>query len=118
MLRRLCLVVLMALCGATPARSDEAKVLLGGEIERLFDKTLPVMYPYEARRAHVGGRGIYRLYIKRDGSIRAVGVMKSTGSQFLDDSAAASLGHFHARPRGHAFEVDLPVNFSLPGLVR
>ncbi len=52
------------------------------------------------------------MYIKADGSIRAVGVMKSTGNKDLDIAAAAGLYRWHAIPGGPR-EVDMPVTFHM-----
>ena len=100
-----------AVVSIAPLLCAQTRVVTPPELWKLFDKKMFPLYPYEARRAHQEGTGLYRMYINADGSVRAVGVMKSTGSKSLDLAAAGGLGHCHAKPRGHPFEVDMPVTF-------
>ena len=64
----------------------KTEVVTPAELWKLFDKKMSPVYPYEARRAQ--GTGLYRMYIDADGSVRAVGVMKSTGNKVLDLAVA------------------------------
>ncbi len=90
----------------------EIKVVTPPELWALFDRKAWPIYPYEARRARSTGSGIFRMYIEPDGHVRAVGVMKSTGSKFLDLAAAGGLYRWHAIP-GKRREVDMPVTFTM-----
>ena len=80
----------------------------------MFTRTWKPVYPYEARRARIQGRGWYRMYINPDGTVTRVGVLKSTGSEMLDVNAANGLIHWRAKP-GTPKEVDIPITFSLRG---
>ncbi len=106
------LVILEGLLAA-PFLVANTEVFTSDELWKLFDKRMVPLYPYEARRAHAQGTGLYRMYINPDGSVRAVGVMKSAGNKSLDLAAAGGLGHCHAKPRGHPLEIDMPVTFTL-----
>ena len=97
---------------AAPTRGARIEVVTPPELWAMFPtKALPI-YPYEARRARLTGSGIFRMYIDPDGGIRAVGVMKSTGSKILDLAAAGGLYHWRAHP-GKRREVDMPVTFTI-----
>ncbi len=112
--RRLTLVgltILTATC-AVPTYGAQIKVVTPPELWALFDRKAMPLYPYEARRARMTGAGLFRMYIDADGRVRAVGVMKSTGSKILDLSAAGGLYRWHAIP-GKRREVDMPVRFTL-----
>ena len=100
------------LCFATQLMA-ETRVVSNSELWALFDKKMYPVYPYEARRGYIQGKGLYRMYIDPDGSVRAVGVMKSTGSKILDLAAAGGLGHCHLKPRGKPFEIDMPIEFTM-----
>jgi TonB family protein len=106
-------VILMTVC---PGRilAANIKVVTPKELWDLFDKHGIPQYPYEARRSHVSGSGLFRMYINSDGSVHAVGVMKSTGSKILDLAAAGGLYQWHAKP-GRRREVDMPVTFLMTG---
>lgn len=80
----------------------------------MFTKIGSPQYPYEARRLRMTGSGVYRLYINPDGTVRAVGVMKSSGRRLLDIAAAGGLYQWKAKP-GRKREVDMPVTFSVAG---
>ena len=55
------------------------------------------------------------MYINADGSVRTVGVMKSTGSPILDLAAAGGLYQWHAKPFRRPREVDMPMTFTTTG---
>lgn len=97
---------------AANAAAVETKVVTPQELMALFPVKAMPLYPYEARRARATGTGIYRMYIEPDGSVRAVGVMKSTGNKELDLAAAGGLYRWKALP-GKRREVDMPVTFSM-----
>ena len=107
-------LTLFLLIGAlqNSAYAIEVKVVTPRELWALFDKKARPIYPYEARRAYRTGSGIFRMYIDPDGSVRAVAVMKSTGSPILDLAAAGGLYRWHAVPSRRR-EVDMPVAFTM-----
>ena len=75
----------------------KTEVVTPAELWKLFDKKMSPVYPYEARRAQ--GTGLYRMYIDADGSVRAVGVMKSTGNKVLDLAVAGGGSDIVTRSR-------------------
>jgi TonB family protein len=107
------LSVILSMASTARASGVEVKVVTGDELWAYFDKKVYPIYPYEARQAHAEGAGLFRMYINPDGSVRTVAVMKSTGNKLLDLAAAGGLFHCHAKPRGHPFEIDMPVAFHL-----
>jgi TonB family protein len=78
----------------------------------MFPKKYTPAYPYEARRAHMEGYGVFRMYIDENGIVTRIGVMKSTGYKLLDVNASYGLMYWKAKP-GHRREVDMPVTFTL-----
>ena len=54
----------------------------------MFPKKYMPAYPYEARRAHMEGRGVFRMYVDENGIVTRIGVMKSTGYKLLDVNAS------------------------------
>jgi TonB family protein len=103
----------MAILGvAASANAVDVKVVTPRELWALFDKRMVPIYPYEARRGHIEGAGIFRMYIDADGVVRSVAVMKSTGSKILDLAAAGGLYRCHGKP-GRRREVDMPVRFTM-----
>lgn len=95
------------------AAAAEVKLAAMPEVLAMFDRKALPYYPYEARRAHAEGSGIFRMYINPDGTVRTVAVMKSTGNRFLDLAAAGGLYQWHAVPAAKPREVDMPVKFTL-----
>ena len=83
-----------------------------GQVLTMFWKKYLPVYPVEARRRHMQGGGVFRMYIDENGVVTKVGVMKSTGHKILDVSAAAGLSRWGAKP-GRRREVDMPVQFVL-----
>lgn len=104
-------VLIPAFCNT--ARGVEIKVVTPKELWDLFDKKGIPQYPYEPRRGHITGSGIFRMYIEPDGRVRTVGVMKSTGNRILDLAAAGGLYQWHAKPTGKRREIDMPVTFRM-----
>jgi TonB family protein len=82
------------------------------QVLAMFYKTYRPVYPYEARRNNMEGRGLFRMYINEEGTVTSVGVLVSTGYTLLDLNASNGLIHWKAKP-GHRREVDIPVSFTL-----
>jgi TonB family protein len=105
-------VAVMTVTCLVSSYGAEIKVVTPKELWAMFDKKMVPVYPYEARRSHITGSGLFRMYIDPDGHVRTVAVMKSTGSKILDLAAAGALYHCHAKP-GRRREVDMPVGFMM-----
>lgn len=85
------------------------------QILAMFTTKYQPDYPYEARRAHMQGRGLFRMYIDENGTVTKLGVIRSTGYYLLDVNACGALIHWKARP-GSRRQIDMPVGFSVnPG---
>ena len=100
---------------ARESSAVDMRVVTPQELWALFDKRGIPQYPYEAKRSRITGSGIFRMYINADGSVRTVGVMKSTGSPILDLAAAGGLYQWHAKPFRRPREVDMPMTFTTTG---
>ena len=106
------IVVAVLLALRATAFSVETKVVTPQELWALFPVKAAPLYPYDARRARATGSGIFRMYIEPDGTVRAVGVMKSTGNKDLDLAAAGGLYRWKAFA-GKRREIDMPVAFTM-----
>jgi TonB family protein len=69
-------------------------------------------YPYEARSKHQQGQGYYRLYVARDGSVKAVKVIQSSGHELLDGACLNAFKQWRWKP-GFRREIDVPVSFTM-----
>jgi TonB family protein len=108
----LAILGLFAVYASISARDVETKVVTPPELWSLFEVKKYPVYPYEAMRSRITGSGIFRIYANPDGTIRTVGVMKSTGSQILDLAAAGGLYHCKLKPSNKRREIDMPVTFT------
>jgi TonB family protein len=113
---RFTLLVCVSLCIANTVAHAQAGIKVtyanGPQVAAMFLKFGRIEYPYEARRSHSTGSGIFRVYIRPDGTVKTVGVVRSTGHPELDLAAAAGLYHCLAKPGGSR-EVDMPVAFTM-----
>jgi TonB family protein len=74
------------------------------------------VYPDEARRARLTGRGVFWLYLdKSTGGVTKIKVAKSTGHDILDQAAWTALVHWRF-PSGIDGMV-VPVAFTMNGRV-
>ncbi|MGZ4982890.1 MAG: energy transducer TonB [Chthoniobacterales bacterium] len=72
-----------------------------------------IEYPFEARRWHITGKGLFRVTIDATtGYVTRVAVLHSTGNRGLDQSAVAGLRQCQWKP-GKWKEIDIPVDFTL-----
>ena len=55
-------------------------------------------YPYEARRNHWNGSGIFQINFKPDGKVASVVVIRSAGHWVFDEEARTALVHWRAKP--------------------
>jgi periplasmic protein TonB len=75
-------------------------------------------YPEDARRRNLTGKTQVRFVVERDGAVTEVTILRSSGSDLLDNSARALLSGarvpaFPASMPQDAVPVSLPINFSL-----
>ena len=76
-------------------------------------KSIAPYYPYEDRRLHHTGIGLFRLYLDlKTGFVREVTVLKSTGFATLDNAAITTFRGWRWRPSLWK-EIDIPVNYTL-----
>jgi TonB family protein len=107
-------LILSAAASATARETSGAKISYasGPEVLAMFVKRARIDYPWMARSQYRTGTGIFRMYINPDGTVRTVGVLKSTSHPDLDLAAAAGLYHCLFKP-GRRRELDLPVMFTM-----
>jgi TonB family protein len=107
-------LILSTAASATAAETSGPKVTYASsqEVRAMFIKRGRIDYPWIARRQYRSGSGVFRVYINPDGTVRTVGVLRSTGHSDLDLAAAAGFYHSLFKP-GHRRELDLPVEFTL-----
>lgn len=75
-------------------------------------------YPEDARRRNLTGKTQIRFVVERDGAVTDVAILRSSGSELLDNAARALLtgAHLPAFPASmpqDAVPVSLPISFSL-----
>lgn len=71
---------------------DTEQDLLFSFFQRLKDNIYLVwQYPESARRHHIEGTCLLEMIINRDGSVRSVKVLETSGSKVLDDEAAEAV---------------------------
>lgn len=74
----------------------------------------PPAYPYEARRAHATGSGVFLLRFDPEGEVIDVAVSRSTGSAILDQVSVKTFRGWRCQPEAYA-AVYVPVTFTLAG---
>jgi TonB family protein len=73
-------------------------------------------YPYEARRAHLTGSGIYEAYLRPDRTVAKVVVIKSAGYRVLDDYAIAVFREWRfSKAPPTVNKVRIPLTFNAKG---
>lgn len=106
---------------AIPVEFQTAEVAGANNREQLPRK-LPVNpsppYPLEALLAGVEGRPIFRVRISVEGHVESFKLATSSGSEVLDNAAAATIRHWRFEPARRngvpvEFEVLIPVTFSI-----
>jgi len=109
-----CAFALLICCLSAAARAERVKIIYssGADAIAMFPYHPTPTYPKAARLSRTTGSGIFRIYVNPDGTVKTVGVIKSTGSSVLDLAAAAGLYKWRAHP-GKRREVDMPVTFVL-----
>ena len=70
-------------------------------------------YPYEARRDHWSGSGIYRAYVTPEGKVEKVTVVKGARYRVMDDAVIYAARRWRAKP-GRNREVDFSITFIAP----
>ena len=70
-------------------------------------------YPYEARRDHWSGSGIYRAFVTPEGKVTKVTVVKGARYRVMDDAVIYAARRWRAKP-GRSREVDFSMTFIAP----
>lgn len=71
-------------------------------------------YPLKARLHHEGGEGIFIMMLRRNGTVSAVAVARSTGMKDLDLAAAGALIQWRfPPPPPHIKGIRVPINFKM-----
>jgi len=71
-----------------------------------------VKYPYEARLHGLEGRGFYAMHLRKDGTVKRVEIIQSTGHRILDQAVITGLRQWRFRP-GSLDVVTTPVKFTM-----
>lgn len=71
-------------------------------------------YPYEARRQRLTGSGAATLTLDLSGNVVDVTMVRSTGSQILDNAALRGFQRWRFKP-GTGSRVQVPITFLLTG---
>jgi protein TonB len=69
-------------------------------------------YPEEAQKKKMSGSGVYELLIDKAGKIKAVAIVKSSGSGVLDNAAVTAFKRWRFKP-GVFQSVRIPVSWSV-----
>lgn len=70
-------------------------------------------YPYEARSAHMTGRGVVVLNVDPStGNVTSAELLQSTGHKILDDSALDAFRRWRFKPSS-VHKVKIPINFTM-----
>jgi TonB family protein len=108
-------ILLIVLTMRALSFADAPKVMTADEAQakQLLLFAARPSYPYEARRAHLSGFGIFDLRFDYEtGHLREIHVVKSTRASSLDGHAIGALKLWKAKPRSiHTLRV--PINFTL-----
>lgn len=71
-----------------------------------------VKYPYEARLQGLEGRGFYAMHVRKDGTVKRVEIIQSTGHRILDQAVITALRQWRFRP-GSLDVITTPVKFTM-----
>jgi TonB family protein len=83
----------------TVSKKPSGIVLTESQAAQLSVYTPKPDYPLEARRRHITGRGVFKLYADvSTGLIRSVEVRQSTGSAILDAAATNTYKRWRLKP--------------------
>ena len=111
--RLICLVfTALALSCGLEAATAEPKQFPPGSLSPYFISMARPNYPEMARRFHRTGKGWYELSFDAVGGVKQVRVLKSSGVKILDDSVAAALLRWRAKP-GMIQHAVIPVTFEM-----
>ena len=84
----------------SPSPSPAQKIVLNETQARELELNAPQpLYPDEARKRRIAGSGIFKLRVRLDtGSVVRVDVVRSTGSQILDEAALEAFRKWRFAP--------------------
>ena len=99
-----CWIALAALAepSGKAAKDNVAEII---HMERPF-------YPFDLRKWHIEGTGLFLLHVRPDGSVQSVETVQSTGNSNLDGSAKAAFLRCRFRP-GRSMNVKMAMTFSV-----
>ncbi len=70
-------------------------------------------YPINARARRTQGRGVFTLVLTERGEVASIQILKSTGSQDLDNAAENALRKWRFKPGTGIKKVRIPIDFIL-----
>jgi TonB family protein len=71
-------------------------------------------YPYEARRQHWTGSGVFILHFRDDGTVDKVIPIRSTGNPMLDAECRSTFSKWRCLPGAYTV-IQLPITFTMQG---
>jgi TonB family protein len=98
----------VSIYAAEPVMINKSQ-LIGGDIPKQYRPP----YPYEARRRHQEGSGMFILHIdSKTGQVTSITVQKSTGYKLLDSAVLTACIHWRFKPHT-VTDVFVPITFSM-----
>ena len=107
----LCLATRMF--AAAPPRKGGPVTLTEAQAAALVLAAPHPVYPIQARRQRVSGRGWFQMIVDKTGKVTKVHVVRSTGSEILDRAAVQALSKWRFKPGKGITRANLPIKFSL-----
>jgi TonB family protein len=114
--RTLSVAIAFGVIASAPHLSGQGQTPEFLEANRKFTTYAPLLrYPISARAQHHQGSGIYSLYLRSDGTVERVDVVKSTGHRELDDVCVATYKKWRFRQNfvAKTHKVNMPVTFTM-----
>lgn len=72
-------------------------------------------YPYEARRMHATGSGVFLLHFDASGDVTSVDTLQSTGNAILDQTSINAFQRWVSKPGAFPGGCKVPITYNLAG---
>jgi TonB family protein len=108
-------VIIVILVAWVPlsCRAENFTYVTPAEMRGIMTSNPDPKYPLSARVARQKGRGLFRLYVrKQTGEVTRVEVAKTTGYHLLDQAALTALRQWRLRPGTRYDGLIVPVTFT------
>jgi len=104
-------VVSAALSGTSSAQRIEYDQALARQYKQTLISGRDLTYPPEALKLKQGGTGVFVMFLRPDGSVKAVNIERSTGSSIIDSETKRTLLTYRFKPGTIQTQV-FPVTFN------